>query len=129
MSRAVARFISSARTEYWSPRQYFARRGDGTAFACRARLETATCGVCVTTATPVLQRLKPGRDCWACAVAEATAYKDSRILTPTLREALGGACWDGPGLPGHPRGTVVAFGTSLVVARCSLFLARANLHV
>ncbi len=29
----------------------------------------------------------------------------------------------------HARGTVIAFGTSLVVARCSLFLARANLHV
>jgi len=41
--------------------------------------------VCVRTAKPVLQRLKPHRFRCVYVVAEATTYKDSTFLTQTLQ--------------------------------------------
>ena len=61
----------------------FLRQGkrDDTRFAL-----AATCSDPLKDATkPVLQRLKPLRFCCVHAVAKATAYKDSRVLTRTLK--------------------------------------------
>src|SRR5271154_917417 len=71
--------ILGERRNQWQPREQRQRRPP------KKKKQAAATNSKTTSKALILQRRMGFRFCCACVVAEATTYKDSRVLTQTLK--------------------------------------------